>query len=74
MFDRLRQSNIKTVDNQALGPVPLHDPGNLRRTLILNKSADKIQSRIYASAHAPTCNYTKTAKAHRCAAGNGLAT
>ena len=28
--------DVETVDNHALAPVPLHDPGDFRRTPVIN--------------------------------------
>lgn len=45
--------DVETIDDNALVPGPLKDSGHLRRTRIINESADKIQSCINARADTP---------------------
>lgn len=66
--------DVEAVDDNTLGPSPLHGPGHLFGTRLIHQSADEIQSCIYASAMSPSGYNSKATKAHRCTSGNRLTT
>lgn len=66
--------DVEAVDDNALGPVPLHGPGRLLRTLLIHQGADEIQSCIYASAVSPSGYNSKATEAHGGTSGNRLTT
>lgn len=66
--------DVEAVDDNALGPSPLHGPGHLFSTLLIHQGADEIQSCIHASAVSPSGYNSKATEAHRCTSGNRLTT
>lgn len=65
--------DVEAIDDNALVPGPLHEPGHLHRTLVINQGADEVQSCVYTSTVAPSCHDTKSSEAHSSATDDGFA-
>lgn len=66
--------DIKTINNSALGPGPVHDTSDLDSGLLRDQGADEIQGGIDASSDASSSDDAESTKTHRSTTSNRLAT
>lgn len=63
---------VKAVDDNALLPRPLHEPGHLVGTVVRYHGTDQVEGSVDASRDAATSDDTEATKTHRGAALDGL--
>lgn len=73
-YYRETSSYIQPIDNDALGPCPLHDSRNLIGTVVVHESTDQIQCCINTGAVSAGSYDAQAAKSHGGSACNGFAT
>ena len=61
--------NVEAIDDDALVPGPLHDPGNLHRAFLINHDTNKIEGRVHARAVSPSSDDPQATETHGRAAG-----